>query len=1390
MNIEKKFNEIVFKNIEDFLKGVKDEKVTPDKDFDYIKNLGLFDAKYLNRLNDEGKTQLTTIFNKCIYKKDFREFIRYAEMKVPGVSHRDAKDAHIVLDSILQGEEVDPKDIGEISYKEIMDNFSKGMAVKLTQLRNKLSRNGDQLLQDINGKNGEGLTGVEFLSLLSSMYYMKDFYEAKRPSYERLCELKKFFDKNEPKEVLESVGIAYEPVKEFFDNTEDFYEDDVWVAKTFFNDFNEREPYMYYPIEEIARLEEAQRQMTSMFSRDIVKDFIDLPTSKEYKKVNEINSRAGRRNLATLIASNNQESGKESFDRLEKFASRIKTATTNFYEKLNSENLLDKSLSLETVQEKVVDQLAESGAFACSTIEDFEATAGYVLSKYSKQQEYKDFFVDEETYDATNLILPLGDNKDFQTTIYVRSEDKTYALYGFDVPNKDLNAFIQSYQDEKVVDSDGNEYFQHSANFLELQNILKNKFGRSFENLRLDQVVIGNSVLANEIYKEKKAEQTAQKKAEDEKENLAPEGTKNDEQEDAHTENDEAPDFSGTSIITANYIYEEVYNEALKQYTQMRFATPELLRERRKASESTPEEQPIIEEEKNAPTLEETKQLESYKTKLSAIEKLAGTIDNVERRDAYIRFVQERYEIINIYLAGNDKTFEETFAGFSEMLELAYRNIVKGKLPYEKEEEKQEEPKTPEEENIETLREQAKEDLSRMKDALNSINYINHVVAEAELDFEGRKKAIDNANTEEEINKILKATRLKSNSLHERYRISSSEEQEELETVDEKKNELEELRAKYVKESEQLFKEIKDRIAIYSGKYAKRNEEWNDFANQANYKIKLKQEGLKSSKTIEELNKRMAVVRENASIINADIDSVIKEINRKIYDIVEPEMFPRVSSLNEDQGADNKEENPEDQKLIAQDEQKLLPLLDSKTTPEFKPEETPVENSDNQENIESSNIKLEVLKANIEKRYNIFAKNFESQVAIFERKLYDAGRSGEEDSFKGIHNLRSQYWNICENFESKLKKATTEDEINKFFESAENELTKCEDSLLELNKKFDSKLEEERKSLKKEIKVTEDDYLTSEFLSEKQNDIKSKFDALKDEIKSFVEKNSGTNEYSQISADIEELEKSVYLAYEEFEKSIEDGGDQRDYEIAYNDAQKAIEGFNKELGKCNTKLQTIIAGKNKQQNNQSKTQDKSKKRTRKTNASKEKDDNSNEQEMNEDKINNGLEQMRRDLENAMAGTEESNEPNAPVETKEDKHESTPEVQGEEAKQQRRNSKSKMTIEKLRKELNKVLLQYEKAMDNYVDAESKFGAIYTKAYRMANEKEIRLAENYSEMNDCIQIYKDIIKALNRFTKSLESTNENLQEQDQSKTKNNSNKTLQNKEKSEEEDTLNK
>ena len=143
------------------------------------------------------------------------------------------------------------------------------------------------------------------------------------------------------------------------------------------------------------------------------------------------------------------------------------------------------------------------------------------------------------------------------------------------------------------------------------------------------------------------------------------------------------------------------------------------------------------------------------------------------------------------------------------------------------------------------------------------------------------------------------------------------------------------------------------------------------------------------------------------------------------------------------------------------------------------------------------------------------------------------------------------------------------------------------------------------------------------------------------------------------------------------------------------------------------------------------------------------------------------------LDQAKIDDEASKEPNATVATKEDKQESTPEVQDEEAKQQRGNSKSKMTKEELRKELNEVLSQYETAMDNYADAESKFGSIYTKAYRMANEKEIRLAENYSEMNDCIQIYKDIIKALNRFTKSLESINATLGN-----------------EKNSEEDTLNK
>jgi hypothetical protein len=1388
MNIETKFNEIVFKNIEDFFKGIKDEKVTADKDFSYIRDLGLFDSRMMVNLSDKNKIELTEIFNACIRKKDFRAFIEFAERTVPGVSRRYIDGARDSINDIVETnnypERADqPKqDIESASYYDIMNSFDKGAIAKLTQLSRAFKGQKNESLQEINGKKGTGLTGVEFLALLSGSYYLKDFYDQKRPSFERFKSYKKLFDEKSPKELLKNVGIDYDYVKEFFEDQEvsQDTENSEETKKTLLNKLNVKDEYKYYPVDEIARIDEAQHKMTSMFSRDIVKDLIDenLSKSSSYKKINELN-RAGKRDLARIIALDDGEKERESFDRLNSFAQAIKNGATKFYETLKEKSYLAEDTTLEDIEDKLVDKLAEGGAFASANLSEFEQKATFITAQYTQEDEFKKLFVDEAHYTSTNVLGEKEEN--CSTTVYAKDEGNTYILEEVPLPNGKLYEYVQSLQDTTTVDSEGNKHIVHSKAFVALQEQLKEKFNKSFENLQVDQIVVGNSALANNLNTLRTNTQIADHQAKARKQNptSAPKNVVqnkiNQEKTNPVLDHFKQKDDS-LNLCTANFVYEEAYNNALKKLSEMPFAdpswfmgktavksdnefevesskepSPEEASQNKPVAEKTKEkfpEQPVVENKKEPTPVgqksEEVSPEQPAVEKKEDVSQEQPVVENKEEtpvekkteeasqeQDENAKLEQLKYDTIENY-----KNIVFDFKARLETIKKSIEgsNLSKGiKHSYIG--------------NIDEL----------IKTAGDPNNFFNEI--EAQITHAKSKEEVDKACDafladmviyEEETNALVG----KFDKAKETYSKLSPKQKEDLEGY--------RYRLSY--------------IMTFANKIEDENKK-SVYINFVNEKVTLINNFLEGkTQDFDETFKGLAVGIETYATKVTQENSKTDEKTQKVQKLLSG--IQQVQKQKEKEQAEKKEDEGKTIVKNIKNRQKTQSGSSKGKTIDTSKKVDKKE----QPGKKSQNVTIIKLKADLEKGYEDSTQKFEKNLSDFEEKLhkvksesnqekilYDDEKNGESSIFNEHHIIRSQYWVIRENFEKKLAEAKTKKQINEVFDDMNKKLTECENGLVEINAKLDAKLEEEKKSTQKEPEVIFDDYSTGEFFNEKYDDVKSEFDVLKAKIKACEDKILEGKDYKKFSKEVTELKESVYETYDEIEKSMQDGGDQKDYEIAYNTAQRALEGFNKELSKYNKKLQIDTKGQNEQQNDQTPTQDKPN-ATHKTNAGR---NSAGKQTISKDQINNGLERMIEILDQAKIDDEASKEPNATVATKEDKQEPTPEVQGEEAKQQRGNSKSKMTKEELRKELNEVLSQYETAMDKYADAESKFGSIYTKAYRMANEKEIRLAENYSEMNDCIQIYKDIIKALNRFTKSLESINATLGN-----------------EKNSEEDTLNK
>ncbi len=567
-NIEKiNFNKMVFsKLIKNYLQGANNEEVAPNKNFAYIESLGLFERNFLNRLDEEHRAQLVDVFNKCIKQQDFRPFVEIAEREIPNVAHRTFNGFDNASKAIMKQGMSDKVylESENTNYTILVDKLEGSLFNEILNFVDN-KRNGIQSIRALNSKNGKGLSGVQFLSLLSGAYYLKDYYEAKRPSYENFKRYQKLFNKENAQKILSEVGLDYDAVKDVISEDSIFDEDRIRGAKML---------YSQYTFEDIAKIDREQRKLTSLLVKDLVKREISLPTSSNFKAWNELN-RVQKRDLEKLIALNPGDKYSKTMDRLGAFGAIVEKSASEFYQKFGT--TLKTDVSPESIANDLIDELAENGAFASTTTDEFEKIATFV----SAQDKFKNYYLDPEMSEISQLGTKDGD-PNIYTTAYIRHEDQTYVLDSIRVPNGDLNAFVESLK-PTVVMVEGKPVEQVSAEFLKIKDALKARYNKSFDNLELDEVIVGNSMISNEFYTLKAKEQIVQNQAKLEKANSAS-VAKVDVNQKQETINPIVQDFIRKvapvqpKICTANYIYEEAYNEAMKNISQMMFANPELFR--------------------------------------------------------------------------------------------------------------------------------------------------------------------------------------------------------------------------------------------------------------------------------------------------------------------------------------------------------------------------------------------------------------------------------------------------------------------------------------------------------------------------------------------------------------------------------------------------------------------------------------------------------------------------------------------------------------------------------------------------------------------------------------------------------------------------------------------
>lgn len=678
------FNEVIYSNfIKDYLARANKGEIAPNKDFSYIESLGLFDRKFLNRLDNKHRNDLVEIFNSCIQNHDFRPLVRIAEREIPNVSHRYVNGFYDVTNKIatrnLMTEDGKPltfKSPSNMTYNILKSNFDKGLVARFIEYK-EYTRKGIETV--MSAGRGDGYSGTEFLSILSGAYYLADIGAEKAQSFTKFRDYQRFLMQYRDLEgFFTSLGIDYSAMQDLFK------EGSVYDLEKKYVNIS----YLDASFDTILQIDKTQRKLTSLISKDIVKYFANLPTSQFFKADNELN-RTQKAELQRLLARYKGESLEDSMKRLESFSAVIDNDATQFYNTFKY--ALKDDVTLQSIKEDLIDEFVEEGVFASQDVNEFRSRATFVAAS----DKFKNYLRDDKGIDKDSL-LTIDKEGNTCTAVYVRDGKDTCILGYVPLKNGDLEAYIESLKPQ-VVEVNGEKKEQVSEEFLKLQDMLKEKYeNKSFAELQLEDVRVGNSYLATwlnlgvEIKKNKendnkvedKAVVTPAKKIEEQKDIEKP--TKDEAPAVEETINPVVEEFvkkvapKQPSLITANYVYEEAYNEAIRNLSQIQLVNPDLFKklaeQRNEIKENDKLEEVKVETINNeTPKQEEVKEPKPIELDADEIEKsyeesvnnFASLCDNLtkyradfaksnlsqERREEYSNKIEEISNNIEVFRA-------------------------------------------------------------------------------------------------------------------------------------------------------------------------------------------------------------------------------------------------------------------------------------------------------------------------------------------------------------------------------------------------------------------------------------------------------------------------------------------------------------------------------------------------------------------------------------------------------------------------------------------------------------------------------------------------------------------------------------------------------------------
>lgn len=552
-NTQKDFNNIVTSEIINaYIKRMSGESVSSIDSIEKLSALNFFPARYISRLNDGDKQKLLNIFNDCAKQNDFRKFIQVVETKVPGTLNR-------TLDGYIK----EYKNFVNLPENKVIENFTyRDLYDSLDQSR--IGRFIDRLFgmqnfRSMSKEKSDGFSGRQISRILSGLYFIKDEFDSKKDRFEHFSKLQDLF--LEKRSIVDHFKKKDEELsKEFFKNVEDMginsrQIQDVLVGGDS-KDYalNRVDFFETTSIEDLEKIAELDEKMTSIVAVPFIKNLLGLSNNEGFKDLNELNPRQ-LKDLETLLSRKEGDTRAIIMDRLAKFSNVIENVVDKTYN--NFSDLIKRSngeslFSKEEITDEIVNALAEQGAFAKETVQDFAYAATNITLN-------NDLFINKFEKEKIS-----GLNKDFASIddgniCYIQLEGKVYELNG-------LNA----------VESEPGIYTLPSESFEEMKNKLASIYGVSFENIDSNDIKIGINPLAENFLDIAVEQEKLNTKNADEK--VSEENQNNYTNQDISTQSQEIKvqdktssnsytmsSSSGFTIFTGSEVYLEALEEARKR---------------------------------------------------------------------------------------------------------------------------------------------------------------------------------------------------------------------------------------------------------------------------------------------------------------------------------------------------------------------------------------------------------------------------------------------------------------------------------------------------------------------------------------------------------------------------------------------------------------------------------------------------------------------------------------------------------------------------------------------------------------------------------------------------------------------------------------------------------